>query len=87
MGISFSQSLPGWTEKRGPEPKELFEDLKSYENFGFGTVAFDTISVPGKVVATLPLNWFPPSTKEVATDWQNIQKAIGDILTSVADAG
>ncbi len=56
------------------------------ENFSFGPITHDTDSVPGKTIATLPINSFLPSTEESVEIWKDIRAGIGKKLSSVADA-
>jgi hypothetical protein len=67
------------------KPKSFVEELRRM-NFGFGSVSFDTDSIPGKKIATLPINGFVPSSPDFASDWQEIKAAIGKIVSSIADA-
>jgi C-terminal processing protease CtpA/Prc len=53
--------------------------------FGFGKVTFDNFSIPGSVIAKLPINGFVPTEKTLPV-WQLLQNAISEILNSVARA-
>lgn len=86
MVIAFIEprgDIPDY-DKHG-KPQKHLEDLRSM-NFGFGNIVIDHDTVPGKVIATLPINGFFPATADFASDWQEIRKAIGDVLTSIAEA-
>jgi hypothetical protein len=85
MSVEFNEPKPN--RPRGKQkPMKHLEHLKEI-NFAFGTVSFDTDTVRGRVIATLPINGFVPSTEDFATDWQEIRAAIGNIVSSIADAG
>lgn len=58
---------------------KVLEELRGM-NFGFGSISFDKVSVPGKTIATLPINGFVPS------DELEVRTAIGEIMSSIADA-
>jgi hypothetical protein len=58
---------------------KLLEELRGM-NFGFGSISFDKVSVPGKTIATLPIDGFVPS------DELEVRTAIGEIMSSIADA-
>lgn len=85
--IVFVEPPPQRKGGRGGEhaPQKHYEDL-SRLNFGFGPVSLDQGSVVGKTIATLPIHGFLPLTSEFATDWQEIRRAMGDILSGIADA-
>ncbi|RFU26954.1 hypothetical protein B7463_g9394, partial [Scytalidium lignicola] len=87
MSIAFREPHPPLDDNDDskPKPRKLFEHFKIV-NFQFGDVVLDTDCAPGKVIATLPINGFVPSTEEHAEDWKKIQAAIGNIVSSVADA-
>ncbi len=69
-------------EKPSPEPEfaELLEQFKA-QNYGFGNASFDTESLPGRKIATLPINGFIPTTK-----FPEVRAGIGAIMSSVADS-
>ena len=56
-----------------------FEELRRM-NFGFGSISFDKVSVPGKTIATLPINGF------VSSGELEVRTAIAEIMSSIADA-
>jgi Peptidase family S41/N-terminal domain of Peptidase_S41 in eukaryotic IRBP len=86
MGIRFLEPRPERNQSGDdPKPESRVDDLRKM-NFGFGSVSFDTDSILGKKIATLPINGFVPSTPEFVSDWEDIQAAIGQIVSSVADA-
>jgi hypothetical protein len=86
MRIAFVEPRPERNQSGdGHKPESHVEDLRKV-NFGFGSVSFDTDSIPSKKIATLPIIGFVPTTPDFASDWQDIQAAIGKILSSVADA-
>lgn len=86
MWILFLEPRPERSQSGDDrKPESHVEDLRQM-NFGFGSVSFDTDSIPGKKIATLPINGFVPCTPDFASDWQDIQAAIGKIVSSVADA-
>jgi hypothetical protein len=58
---------------------ELLEELRGM-NFGFGSISLNKVSVPGKTIATLPINCFVPS------DELEVRIAIGEKMSSIADA-
>ncbi|KAH8585950.1 hypothetical protein B0O99DRAFT_602884 [Bisporella sp. PMI_857] len=53
------------------EPPRHLEDLRRL-NFGFGSISLDKETVPGKIIATLPIFGFIPSEECFASDWQEI---------------
>ena len=69
----------------GPAPQKHLEGLQRM-NFGFGTTSLDTESMPGHTIATLPINSFIPIDKRYMSDSEEIQAAVGDIMSSVSDA-
>jgi hypothetical protein len=87
LHIAFIEPPPQRKGGRGGEhaTQKHYEDL-SMLNFGFGPVTLDKGSVVGKTIVTLPIHGFLPSTSEFATDWQEIRRAMGDILSCIADA-
>lgn len=54
-------------------------------NFGFGSVSYDRESVPGRTIATLPIEAFLPLSAETGPLRLVTQAVIGDILSSFAD--
>lgn len=74
-------------EMKDQEPK--FEprlvDLEE-ENFSFGPITLDTDSLPGKTIATLPIDSFLPSTEESVAIWKHIRAGISAKVSMVADA-
>jgi hypothetical protein len=58
---------------------KLLEELRGM-NFGFGSISFDKVSVPGKTIATLPINGFVPSEE------LEVRTTIGKIMSSIAEA-
>ena len=69
----------------GPTPQHTLEQLVK-RNFGFGNTSFDTESVPGRTIATLPIHSFIPIDQRYSTHSEEIRAAVGDILSGVADA-
>lgn len=68
-----------WDIFRWRSKKTDLEELHRMD-MGFGPTAFDKVSVPGKTIATLPINVFLPSDK------LKVRTAIAEIMSSVADA-
>jgi hypothetical protein len=66
-------------------PPNILEYLRQM-NFGFGSISLDKDTVPGKTIATLPINTFVLTEKHFSSDWEEIQGEIGKILSTVADA-
>lgn len=86
MFVFFMEPPPERNETDGDDkPSSLLELFRSM-NFGFGNTSFDTTSVPGRVIATLPINAFLPFDSNRTSDWEEIRAAIGDIVSSVAEA-
>ena len=86
MFISFMEPLPERNETDGDDkPSSLLEPFRSI-NFGFGNTSFDTTSVPGRLIATLPINAFLSFDSNRTSDWEEIRAAIGDRVSSVAEA-
>lgn len=84
--VAFIEPWPRGKEgDNDDKPKNHLEDLRRMD-FGFGPVSFDTDSVPGRTIATLPIIGFVPSAEEFVADWQEIRAAIGDKLSIIADA-
>jgi hypothetical protein len=82
MSIDFDEPPEdeGWNIFLSKQRKmKLLEELRGM-NFGFGSISFDKVSVPGKTIATLPINGFVPS------DELEVRTAIGEIMSSIADA-
>jgi hypothetical protein len=65
-----------------PPPEMKMEDLPKPDIpfTGFGNVSIDTTSVPGKRIASLPINAFIPSDSEEA------RKKISETMSSISDA-
>lgn len=88
MMIGFFEPPPernGTDNDRPHKARKHLEDLRRMD-FGFGSISLDNDTVPGRTIATLPINGFVPSVADFASDWQEIREAIGVILSSVADA-
>lgn len=86
--IAFFEPMPENNESAsvcGTTPQKHFEELRVM-NFGFGNTSFDTESVPGRTIATLPIYGFIPFDQGWGSDATAIQGAVGDIISSVADA-
>jgi hypothetical protein len=66
-------------------PPGKLEDLR-HMNFGFDSVSLDNTTIPGRTIATLPINGFIPTEPDFSPDYQEIRAAIGMILSSVSDA-
>ncbi|KAK5390468.1 hypothetical protein LTR20_002808 [Exophiala xenobiotica] len=64
------------------EPPDLFDRLKDM-NFGLGQPYVEAID--DHRIGFLPINGFVPSTSEVTREYEKIQRAIGDIISQVAD--
>ncbi|KAH8765178.1 ClpP/crotonase-like domain-containing protein [Hyaloscypha finlandica] len=82
MSIDFDEPPEdeGWNIFLSKQRKmTLLEELRGM-NFGFGSISFDKVSVPGKTIATLPIDGFVPS------DELEVRTAIGEIMSSIADA-
>lgn len=86
MFIMFMEPFPERNQsdpdKNSSSRIEFFREM----NFGFGNISFDNTSVPGRTIATLPINAFLPLDPKFSTDWEEIRAAIVDIVSSVADA-
>lgn len=86
---TFVRFFEPWPENNGsalgPTPKKHFEHLRIM-NFGFGTIHFDTESVPGRTIATIPLHDFIPFHIKWDPNTEEIRAAVGDRISSVADA-
>jgi hypothetical protein len=88
MGIYFIEprSSPDGGAPQPPPPGKLFEDLRRM-NFGFGSVSLDHTTIPGRIIATLPIKGFVPGTDpESVPNYQDIRAAIGNIISKVSDA-
>jgi hypothetical protein len=70
---------------QNPPPEKLLEDLR-HMNFGFDSVSLDNTTIPGRTIATLPINGFIPTEPDFSPDYQEIRAAIGQILSSISDA-
>lgn len=82
--IAFFEPRPELNHSEaGPTPKKFLEELRLM-NFGFGNTSFDTES--GHMIATLPINNFIPIDERFEFDSEEIRAAVGDIMSSVADA-
>ncbi|KAH8658123.1 ClpP/crotonase-like domain-containing protein [Xylariales sp. PMI_506] len=68
-----------------PKLPEVFELLRQF-NFGFGETSFDTKSVPGRTIATLPILGFPGFDPDMCSDSEKVRTAVSDILSAVADS-
>ncbi|KAK5455316.1 hypothetical protein LTS15_006036 [Exophiala xenobiotica] len=64
------------------EPPDLFDRLKGMI-FGLGQPYVEAID--DHRIGFLPINGFVPSTSEVTREYEKIQRAIGDIISQVAD--
>ena len=80
--VLFSEPPPG-DEHHGRNPPNLFDSLKD-ANFGFRTPSVENIR--GKKIGILPIDAFVPSTPDLAGDHSKIRKAIGNIVSTIADA-
>ncbi|KAG0652326.1 Cytochrome P450 [Hyphodiscus hymeniophilus] len=69
----------------GPAPQEQLEKFHRM-NYGFGNISFDNESVPGRTIATLPINFFLPVVESYGAQYVETRAAVGDIMSSVADA-
>ncbi|RFU24068.1 hypothetical protein B7463_g12270, partial [Scytalidium lignicola] len=87
--IAFSDPLIGTESGDAAElesPRKLFEELQE-RNFHFDkNISFDTSSLPGRTIATLPINSFAPTNPEYASDSEQILAAVGEIVSSVGSA-
>lgn len=81
----FFEPAPEFNEGALGYPKSGVERLRSM-NFGFGNSTFDIESVPGRTIATLPIETFLPLQMWDSETSEAIQRAVADIMGSVADA-
>lgn len=81
----FEPALGRNGSEHGPTPKMQLERLRLM-NFGFGKVSFDNESVPGRVIATLPIDAFIPIGKMWTDNWEEVRATVGNKISSVADA-
>lgn len=84
--VLFSEPLSGENngdEHDGRRPPNLFNSLKDV-NFGFRTPSVEIIR--DKKIGILPIDGFVPSTPDLAGDHRKIRKAIGNIVSTIADA-
>jgi hypothetical protein len=71
--------------EHGPTPKKQLEHLRLM-NFGFGNASFDNESVPGRTIATLPIDAFVPVDKMLVDNSEVVRAAVGNKISSIADA-
>lgn len=72
-------------DDKKPDVRGCIEEAEEADH-SFGTITFDSDSVPGKTIATLPINGFAQSIEKFWGPWKEVRAVIGQKLSSVADA-
>jgi hypothetical protein len=78
------QGDPNEPPKR-PSPGEVLDTLRSI-NFAFRPISLDYTTVPGRTIATLPIDGFVASAPKLGSVYEEIRAAIGQRLSNVSDA-
>jgi len=80
LGVVFTEPR-GNISNEMRRPQNHLEHLRQM-NFGFGTISFDTQTVPGQTIATLPINQFMPSSADFQPIGKRFGKRLAIFLTS-----
>jgi C-terminal processing protease CtpA/Prc len=72
-------------DDKKPDIRGRIEEAERAD-YSFGTITFDSDSVPGKTIATLPITDFVQSIEKFWGPWKEVQAVISQKLSSIADA-